>query len=100
MVSAFVRGLRDPPDALNFVDVYPSGNYTYAKGCIRFRRLPSQYFYQIAMAIIFVWLSYLGFWIDPLALRAHLEGLPQECTCTTLASVRSRAWEPGSARPA
>lgn len=48
-------------------DYYPSGNYSYAKACIRFERQSSAYTQQILLACLYVAMSYIGTWINPTA---------------------------------
>ena len=49
------------------IDSYASGNYSYAKACIRFERQSKAYLMQILLACLYVLMSYLGTWINPAA---------------------------------
>ena len=49
------------------IDSYASGNYSYAKACVRFERQLKAYLMQILLACLYVLMSYLGTWINPAA---------------------------------
>jgi len=54
--------------ATDLIDSYPSGDYSYAKACITFERLQaSEYMNQVVLSIVFVIISYAGFWVNPAA---------------------------------
>ena len=53
--------------ATNVLDVYVGANYSYAKACITFGRNSDGYNFTIVLSILYVLLSYCGFWIHAAA---------------------------------
>lgn len=49
----------------NVLEVFSTGNYSYAKACITFARESKQNTLKMILAMIFVLMSYMGFWISP-----------------------------------
>jgi hypothetical protein len=60
-------------DQLSELQVYVSSNYTYAHADINFTRAPAVWLWSYFMpALVLVSLSYLGFYIDPIATPARV----------------------------